>query len=666
MTFSSRILYALALATALGALTPAVNAQDPNADKPNEAHVNERLGTESTQPTPTRTRRTRDPKSRNVAHSRLPYTMEGEYVLDPDVSTSKYNGVSYDKFGSTNVMLPDGNPTSPTFGKLVPVNTVRDLHYALERDSRGVAKKVGIRAIPISEPHFDLAPGAQIDPSKPGSHLMDQFLREYMNLGPNDPIFATIVYLHPEKHTGDIKQLASEALKTEHGQTHLGMYMGKGFTRNSPETYHSRGWHVGGYPATVQVISMQGTDQATLNRNGQIASGILNKGVQFPSDYKNDVYQTVTLGRTLAFYRGWLENDPKLRNEDAWKTYCAEHVTIVTNIMLNVPHNEGSFTEIWGADGPALFALAKSAYKASSGEELTQTFFEPLWKKEGIQNPTQLGIGDVVNTKDIGPGLAWPPQHNSDLVRNFIEVYASWPDVGAAASASALLGFKEVIIKRMLNTEQSPELVKAEADALSKSYDALAIPVITKMFVYEAMTKRNIYQLRQYVQTAEPTLYVAIGGKPQDLAPGGTVDPARMGLVKLIKAEVYTQRSKIISKALRGTSVAMAYHWFKMSIQREVRLAREVNVSNPDKIARYNSPPAVTHRVASRLHPINKFVTIEEVATAFEANELITKDELVERLAADLAAEAAAAAADTNDPGAVDHLNGTTAAAAGN
>merc|ERR1711991_858388 len=34
---------------------------------------------------------------------------------------------------------------------------------------------------------------------------------------------------------------------------------------------------------------------------------------------------------TLQFYRDWLKGESYLRNDDTWKTYCAEHVTIITN-----------------------------------------------------------------------------------------------------------------------------------------------------------------------------------------------------------------------------------------------------------------------------------------------------------------------------------------------
>ena len=83
------------------------------------------------------------------------------------------------------------------------------------------------------------------------------------------------------------------------------MYVGKGKTRNSPENYHDYGWDVKGhrrpYPATVQLLSLEGVPQEKLNRNLMITTALLNKGVKFPGDYKNDIFRTIDLATTLKF-----------------------------------------------------------------------------------------------------------------------------------------------------------------------------------------------------------------------------------------------------------------------------------------------------------------------------------------------------------------------------
>jgi hypothetical protein len=64
-----------------------------------------------------------------------------------------------------------------------------------------------------------------------------------------------------------------------------------------------------GDPAMVIAGEMGGADQATLNRNLLGAMSVLNKGVQFPSDYKNDVFKTADLNTTLQFYRDWIKGE---------------------------------------------------------------------------------------------------------------------------------------------------------------------------------------------------------------------------------------------------------------------------------------------------------------------------------------------------------------------
>ena len=117
-------------------------------------------------------------------------------------------------------------------------------------------------------------------------------------------------------------------MKTEGGSTHLGAYIGGGRTTNSPENYHDSSWKVKGYPANVQMILLQGVPQGELNKNMLAADTVLNKGVKFPSDYKNDVLKTADLNTTLHFYRDWIKDEPYLKNDPQWATYCAEHKTI--------------------------------------------------------------------------------------------------------------------------------------------------------------------------------------------------------------------------------------------------------------------------------------------------------------------------------------------------
>lgn len=318
----------------------------------------------------------------------------GNYMVT-DAALKLYNDVSADNFGTTTVDLP---------GDLKPV--VRDMQYP-------VGDGVGYVPTPCSDG---------------GSNaVMDELLREEMGLSANDQIFAMIAYLHPQRHTGNVKDLATTLLKTEGGMSHLGMYIGNGATRNSPEGYHNKGWQVAGsasnhgYPATLQLISLEGVAQEKFNRNAYIGMALLNKGVQFPGDYKQDIYRTIDLKTTLRFYADWLKDEAYLKSDNTWKTYCAEHVTIVVNVALNVPQNEAMYKRIWGdAEGAKLWKIARDKFTVIVGEaEAARIWgagieFEALWQRRNVADPKNEGT--------FAKALAWPAQTNSDIMVNFLQM----------------------------------------------------------------------------------------------------------------------------------------------------------------------------------------------------------------------------------------------------
>merc|ERR1711916_390935 len=74
-----------------------------------------------------------------------------------------------------------------------------------------------------------------------------------------------------------------------------------------------------------------------------------------------------------------------------------------------------------------------------------------------------------------------------------------------------------------------------------------------------------------------------------------------------------------------------AYSFFRKELIPILEAARQVAIVESDrensseKLVRFNSPPAVTHRVASGVHASNEDVTIREVATAMVAEHLRKK-----------------------------------------
>ena len=546
----------------------------------------------------------------NPIHFQGPATFEGA-TLKASALTGAYKGVDPKKFGTTDVKLPQMDGSTKT------VN-VRDMHYDLGNG------KVGMNLIPVKDN----------DPA--GNQKMDDFLRAKMGLQPGEPIYSLIAYIHPEEHNGDLKQLGTEMVKTEMGSTHLGAYLGAGRTTNSPENYHQSTWAVKGYPANVQMVSLQGVPQGELNKNMLAADTVLNKGVKFPPDYKNDVMKTVDLNTTLQFYRDWIKDEPYLKTDPQWATYCAEHKTIATNIGLNVPHNVESFKEIFGAaEGAELFEKFKTKFKDANRRDFTpadETHFEPLWKKEGLTakqiKPMSLAEhdafttarfnGSVANGSYTGPvplppgkGMAWRPEATSDLVKNFMETYASFKDVGGYASAATILGFKDVIGPRMGIDDQT--------------YIGTAMPILNKIMVAEAMARApgDAAGLAAWTEKAGAGLYLAFGGKPADLAPGGTIDPGKMGLAKMCLQGVGSAGQQIAQMATQPADKRndLAYGWMRGAVEADLEKARMVAVTDPSKTEMY-SPPAITHRVASGIQPGNPFVSIKVIATAVDESEI--------------------------------------------
>jgi hypothetical protein len=546
---------------------------------------------------------------RPAVHFQGPATFEGAR-LKQTVLDTVYGGVKAEKFGTTDVTLQQADGS-------VKSHNVRDMHYDLGDG------KVGMRLIPVKD--HDAA----------AAKAMDDHLRKEMGLGANDPIFSLVAYIKPKEHTGDLKSLATTMVKPEMGNTHLGAYIGEAKTVNSPETYHQRTWGVKGYPANVQVVSMQGTDQATLNKNLLGAMSVLNKGVQFPSDYKNDVFKTADLNTTLQFYRDWIKGEEYLKTDPKWQTYCAEHKTIVLNVGLNVPHNPEAFAEIFGAEGPALFEQFKTRFEEANGRPFTaadETRFEPLWKKEGLTAAQiaplskaehdaftaarfdgSIANGTFTGKQPLPPGrgLAWKPETTADLLNDFVETYSAFKDVGGYAASATVLGFGQTVQERM-GVDQQTFLKEA-------------LPVVNKLMVAEALARApgDAAGLAAWTERAAASLYVAFGGKPQDFAPGGTVNPQLMQLAQASLQGIGGAAGQVAQAAALPADKRneLATGWVKGAIQTDLERARKLAVADPSKTELY-SPPAITNRIVNGIHEKSGFVSVRVVATAVDASEV--------------------------------------------
>ena len=198
-------------------------------------------------------------------------------------------------------------------------------------------------------------------------------------------------------------------------------------------------------------------------------------------------------------------------------------------------------------------------------------------------------------------------------MKNFVETYASFKDVGGYASIGALEGFKGTVSDRMG--------IKPEV------YDQMALPIMTKIMTAEAMARAPSADpavLAEWGKKATAGVYLAMGGKMADLAPGAnSLDAAKMGLAQKVMAGVSDAGAQIKQMAALPADRRndAAYGWMRGAIQADLDRARQVMVGDPTKTEAY-SPPAVTQRVINGLVEKSKFVSLKVLATAVDASDV--------------------------------------------
>lgn len=549
--------------------------------------------------------------------------------------------VSRENFGSTEILLPSGQHYM-----------VKDYVYPLPDGT------IGMHFIPVNDYGSILTPeNEQVN----GNSIIDKFLRDKMKLKDDEPIYALLNYFHPEQNKGSIEFLTTKSDKIEMGFTHLGAYHGLGYTTNSPFLYHANRFSVDGstdntifgYPANVQIISMTGVPQSTLNKNLQYADTILNFGIMFPKNYKESKFRASNLNISLMFYRDWIKYEGYLRNDDTWFTYCAAHKTLVANIALNLPHNLQSFQEVYGQEeGSDLFKRFVKLYSNIIGPDpgfvsVNETDFVPLWKQQGFTveqiSPFTLDefndyqsarhkdrLGTFTGKKPLKPnqGTVWTAQTSADVIYNFIRQYVEILDASSVGSSAVILALMPIIDERM---GISP-----------LEYLVHAMPMIEKLMVADA----SIFAAKDqnnYLQTVFTELIVAFGGKSDNTF----VLKDEMKKIKILKlTEVGVNdfiKNNYVPEALAAWALIsvvekwdeiikagavppmVAYNVMMENIQSEIDIAKEISVTNPDKIE-YNAPPAIIHGICNGIYESNEFVTVEEVCTVIDFSQLQLKN----------------------------------------
>lgn len=539
---------------------------------------------------------------------------------------SGYDGVPADRFMTQTMALPTGP------------KVIKSMMYPVDGDP----EKIGYRLIPVSD-------------RAGGSDELDAVLREQMGLRRGDPIFAQVASNHPEAWNLTLENMGDQ-YAPQNAQTHSRGYLGLGRPIDSPENYHMRQWKNKGYPFTLYTVKLGDTPYAVTNQNAQIAWMVLSKDVRFPGgryggrNYKNDFYKTVDLATHLWFYENWillqgqmagvrtsLRGDRRLLDDPDFYTYCREAATIAETAMLNVPHNEDAFKEIWGDEkGAELFRVLKGAWpnivehrrsftngahERQLPQALPETDFTPLWKLEGISDPTSATWERLESEGKPGwAGTVMPPQTSADLVMLTVSNYVPWIESGGVLTAAAVMGFKGQIEER--TGMGSPNYRESEGVPSIRfsenTYVDVAIPIMAKLQIADALSSpiTNEAELAAFVERRTAELAGAFAGGQE---PG----PEQLGLAQGIMQAFQDPDTRNLILGCGG-SVAreQAWTWLRQSIQPDLELARSLPVC--EGCVKWYQQPATTHWVALGLWPKSEFVTITPVATAVDAGEVET------------------------------------------
>lgn len=543
-------------------------------------------------------------------------------------------------------------PSAAKFGKVavpLPTGGVREVGDNIFNLGNG---KVGVRVYPAAD-----GPNS--------SKEIDGFLRKMMGIGPEPErrtaenyhkarIYASVVYWHPELYAAKgMEDLAKNMLATEGRSTHEGSYLGNGETSNSPEGYHRKTWGlVDGttYPAHVLMESLKGVDQETYNWQGYALDKVLNKGVEFPNDYKHDIYRARDVNTALMFFRDWVLEKPYLKEDNSWATYCAEHKNIVRILRMNLPLNEASFKKAFGdAEGAQVWqAWSKpgGAFEQAHGVAWRQdyeTHFKPVWERDGFapeqirpfkdqdeynrhevardQGPEALAAykaaGGQVSLGDT-QAMPYATESTSDLIRDFIETYASFAQVGGVAASATIMSFKDVAIDRLcLDEDANGNRVEGHGN---KVFMAHALPVIQEILYHEALVQKAEAQvpLAMWLKGAQAGMLKALSGGNEAAAQ----DPTLVGLVKAMFQKATAELGAIDNGA--GMSRDKAHLALKAAIADEEAAARDIGAMSAAAIER-NAPPGLILRTLQRPdhHPVHPELSIKYVCTAVEARDIV-------------------------------------------
>jgi len=593
------------------------------------------------------------PDYRNpVYHFRGQSTFGSPYTIT-DAALKAY-GVSRDLFGSTTIVITQND-----------LFNVKDYQYAVAKDGNGNVTAVGMYFLPVSDNSFVIDTNGN---PVAGSQMVDDYIRSKSGLGPNDDIYALISYMHPELNYGTITAL-SQTDKNTLGFTHMGAYLGKGITSNSPVAYHDHRFGCAwggvintdyGYPCNIHIVGLKGVNQNVFNRNCQLVDLLVGHGLEFPGNYQASMFRPVFVNAALMYYRDWLMQEDYLMNDPTWYFYCAANKLTVLNIACNLPHNQKSFQEVYGeTEGATLWQQFLNRYTNATGFDFyyypnMETDFTPLWKQEGLSpaDITPFTIDQYnaydshrrVGTPYNGPAPALPPkavvcdaQSTADIIYEFIQIYADPYDAGPLTTIGVLWGWMTPVLQRT----GIPEL-----EYLKYTLGISQLLAYEYARISAATTPAPTWQNSQWFWATYNILVTIFGGtgnatgSQQDIQQIQSLIDQDMKADELAKlaasstpptAEmlaVYTllNVTEKWSTIMAGGVISQqdAYDEFMQSAKVIFDEAEGIVVSSPDKI-QYNILPAAFNLISNGLYSKNDLVNVETICTAVDISEMQLK-----------------------------------------
>ncbi len=534
---------------------------------------------------------------------------EPGFAVSEEALRNKFRGVTAEKFGSIDIRVPDGSSYN-----------VADLTYPLPSGGRGM------RLLPASDtPEF--SPGGRA-----GWTVLDEFLRAAAGLTANDPLYAIISYVHPEEHSTEIGLLPHTSKLTA-GHRHVGAYVGGGRTTHAlaPDSrWRGRdaghmALNVDRHPANIQLISLRGAGQATLNRNLSIVDEIVSGLGRVRRETDTLECRVVDAATALQYYRDLLRGEDYLE-ELGWYVNCSAQKAIIVNVALNLPHDEASFREVFGADGAELWQTLLARYQLVCGIPLPPctTSFIPLWQLEGIpvdrvrplttleyhsyhaaREEARIDSYPGRKPPPTNTGLAWPLETLPDLLSHFLDTYVGSQAAEGLAAAGETILLRYVLAERLGYAEQE--------------YLNAVVPVVALLLAREAAAVHPGVTALQRLACAPEGLLAWLKAADR-LAPG----PDQSGDIRTLVERC----GQIAATELRALpdQEGDGHRLEHLDRRLEEELSRMRNrMAPPGGRIGFFASPGIFHQLANGIHAANPFVSVVTACTVMDVEDLVPR-----------------------------------------